>query len=93
MKVLQVKALRGPNIWSIRKCNLIEMVLDLEELEEQPTNKIPGFYERIQALIPSLYSHECSEGHEGGFFEVMNVLKDMKEVFLKGSKMGPGWDM
>ncbi len=69
MKVLQVKALRGPNLWSIRKCNLIEMVLDLEELEEQPTNKIPGFYERIQSLIPSLYTHECSEGHEGGFFE------------------------
>ena len=48
---------------------MIEMVLDLEELEEQPTNKIPGFYERIQSMIPSLYSHRCSEGHEGGFFE------------------------
>lgn len=44
------------------------MRLDLEELEELPTNKIPGFRERLEALIPSLYSHRCSEGVEGGFF-------------------------
>src|SRR5690606_10158832 len=31
--------------------------------------KIPGFRERIERLMPSLYSHRCSEGHEGGFFE------------------------
>jgi cyanophycin synthetase len=45
------------------------MRLDLEELEEQPTNKIPGFKERLEKLIPSLYTHRCSPGHEGGFFE------------------------
>jgi cyanophycin synthetase len=68
MKLAHVNILRGPNIWSIRRTNLIEMLLDLEELEELPTNKIPGFYERITALLPSLYSHRCSEGVEGGFF-------------------------
>lgn len=44
------------------------MVLDLEDLEFKPTNLIPGFSERLRHLIPSLYNHQCSEGHPGGFF-------------------------
>lgn len=43
------------------------MRLDLEELEELPTNKIEGFRERIELLIPSLITHRCSEGCHGGF--------------------------
>jgi cyanophycin synthetase len=69
MQVREIKVLRGPNFWSIKKTKLIQLLLDLEELEFQPTNKIPGFYERIQQLLPSLYDHQCSEGHKGGFFE------------------------
>ena len=69
MKILKIQALRGPNIWSIRKTKLIQMRLDLEELEFRPTNEIPGFKSRLQRLIPSLYTHFCSPGHEGGFFE------------------------
>src|SRR5436190_15532615 len=69
MQVREIKVLRGPNFWSIKKHKLIQILLDLEELEFQPTNKIPGFYERIQQLLPSLYEHQCSEGHKGGFFE------------------------
>lgn len=68
MKLREIKVLRGPNYWSITKHKLIQMLLDLEELEFRPTNKIPGFHERIQQLLPSLYEHECSEGHKGGFF-------------------------
>lgn len=45
------------------------MRLDLEETEHTPTNKIPGFSERIEALLPSMYTHRCSEGTEGGFFK------------------------
>ena len=69
MKIEKIQVLRGPNIWSIRRKKLIQMRLNLEELEEFPTNKIPGFRERIEELLPSMYSHRCSEGHEGGFFE------------------------
>src|SRR5438309_5986197 len=69
MKIVELKVLKGPNFWSIKKQKLIQMMLDLEELEEKPTNLIPGFYERIAALMPSLYNHFCSEGHPGGFFE------------------------
>ncbi len=45
------------------------MRLDLEETEHFPTNKIDGFRERIEQLLPSLISHRCSEGCIGGFFK------------------------
>jgi cyanophycin synthetase len=73
MKVIQVHALNGPNYWSSFRHQLIVMKIDLEELEHLPTNKINGFYERISEMIPSIYSHRCSEDHEGGF------LKRVKE--------------
>lgn len=68
MKIREINAMRGPNYWSIRRHKLIVMVLDLEEMEELPSNKIDGFPERLKAMFPSMYSHRCSEGCEGGFF-------------------------
>ncbi|WP_298147481.1 cyanophycin synthetase [Flavobacterium sp.] len=68
MKILKIQALRGPNIWSVQRKKLIQMRLDLEEMEEFPTNKIPGFRERIEKLIPTMIEHRCSEGTRGGFF-------------------------
>lgn len=69
MKIEKIQVLRGPNIWSITRKKLIQMRLDLEETEHFPTNKIEGFRERIEKLLPSLISHRCSEGCEGGFFK------------------------
>lgn len=69
MEIQSIQVLKGPNIWSIRRKKLIQMRLDLEDLEERPSNTLPGFRERIEELIPSLYDHRCSEGHKGGFFE------------------------
>lgn len=60
--------MRGPNYWSVRRHKLIVMVLDLRELEQRPTNKIDGFLERLKTMFPTMYSHRCSEGTEGGFF-------------------------
>ena len=68
MKVEEIKILRGPNYWSIRRTKLIQMRLDLEELEEKPTNKIEGFSKRIEEMMPTLYEHRCSEDEKGGFF-------------------------
>src|SRR3954463_7987901 len=68
MKIVEIKVLRGPNYWSIRRPKLIQMKLDLEEMEQKPTNAIPGFLERLKKLLPSLYEHRCSEGEPGGFF-------------------------
>ena len=61
--------MRGPNYWSIRRHKLIVMKLDIKELEDAPSNKIPGFSERLEKIFPSMYEHECSEGHPGGFFK------------------------
>lgn len=68
MKILKIQALKGPNIWSVSRKKLIQMRLDLEELEHRPTNKIEGFLERIQAMFPTMFTHRCSEGVDGGFF-------------------------
>lgn len=69
MKILEIKVLKGPNYWSVRRTKLIQMKLDLEEKENMPTNKIPGFRERLEKLLPSLYEHRCSVGKPGGFFQ------------------------
>ena len=68
MKIIKIQALRGPNIWSIRRKKLIQMRLDLEEIEQFPTNLIDGFRERLETMIPSLIEHRCSEGVRGGLF-------------------------
>ena len=68
MKILDIKIMRGPNYWSVRRHKLIQMRLDLEELEQSPTNKIEGFSERLEKLFPSMFSHRCSEEVAGGFF-------------------------
>lgn len=68
MKILKIQALRGPNLWSVQRKKLIQMRLDLEEMEQFPTNKIEGFRERIEAMFPTMIEHRCSEGVRGGFF-------------------------
>jgi cyanophycin synthetase len=68
MKILDIKAMNGPNYWSPTRHKLIVMLLDLEEMEQRPTDKIPGFLDRISAMMPTLYSHRCSEGVSGGFY-------------------------
>lgn len=67
MKILQTQTLRGPNYWSIRRSKLILVRLDLEDLAERPSNTIPGFYEGLVELLPSLVEHHCSPGCRGGF--------------------------
>jgi cyanophycin synthetase len=68
MDIRAINAMRGPNYWSVNRDKLIVMVLDLEDMEEKPTNKIPGFLERLEAMFPTMHSHRCSVGEPGGFF-------------------------
>ena len=67
MRILRIQTLRGPNYWSIRRHKLIVMRLDLEELANKPSNEIPGFYEGLVRVLPSLEEHFCSPGIRGGF--------------------------
>ncbi|MFM2047953.1 MAG: hypothetical protein RI955_499 [Bacteroidota bacterium] len=68
MNIIDIKVMKGPNYWSVRRHKLIVMRLDLEDMEQKPTNKIDGFLDRLQKLMPSMQSHRCSEGCDGGFF-------------------------
>ena len=69
MKIVEIKVLRGPNYWSVRRPKLIQMKLDLEEMEQKPTNLITGFRERLEQMFPGMFEHRCSVGTPGGFFE------------------------
>jgi len=69
MKILDIKVLRGPNYWSVSRKKLIQMHINLEEMEQRPTNLIDGFLERLVHLFPTMQSHRCSVGTDGGFFE------------------------
>jgi len=69
MKIVEIKVLRGPNYWSVRRPKLIQMKLDLEEMEQKPTNLIPAFRERLEQMFPGMFEHRCSVGTPGGFFE------------------------
>jgi cyanophycin synthetase len=69
MKIVNIKVMRGPNVWSNFRRKLIVLKLDIGQLEHFPTNRIEGFAERLETLMPSLHAHRCSADHEGGFFE------------------------
>lgn len=97
LKVLQTTVYRGPNVWA--RMPVIHYVLDIGELEERPTNKIPGFYEHITELLPSLYDHGCSLGRPGGFLQRMREGTWMGHVLehvalelqnLAGAEVGRG---
>jgi cyanophycin synthetase len=67
IKILRVTHLRGPNIWTYRP--VIEAWLDIGELEECPSNTLPGFNDRLTAWLPGLIEHRCGVGERGGFLE------------------------
>jgi len=67
MKILQTQTLRGPNYWSIRRSKIVLIRLDLEDLADRLSNTIPGFYDSLVAILPSLEEHYCSPGCRGGF--------------------------
>ena len=63
--IRDIVPLRGPNIWTYRP--VLEAWVDIGELEDFPSNKIPGFYQRLSAWLPSLIEHRCSYEERGGF--------------------------
>ncbi len=70
IQLLRVTYLRGPNIWTYRPA--LEVWLDLGELEDFPSNLLPGFTDRLVALLPALAEHHCGVGEPGGFLQRLN---------------------
>ena len=67
MEILEIRTLRGPNYWSGYWKKLIILRLDIGAYEDKPTDKIDGFYGRMNEVLPSLVTHGCSYQEEGGF--------------------------
>ena len=65
--LLRINYLRGPNIWTYRP--VLEVWLDLGALEDFPSNLLPGFNDRLTALLPALLEHHCGVGERGGFVQ------------------------
>ncbi|MEJ8846641.1 cyanophycin synthetase [Variovorax rhizosphaerae] len=63
----RIRYLRGPNLWTYRP--VLEVWLDLGRLEDFPSNLIPGFTDRLTALLPALIEHHCGVGERGGFIQ------------------------
>jgi cyanophycin synthetase len=69
MKILDTRVYRGPNLYALRK--VIRLRVDLGELEDYPTGRLPGFTDRLLELMPTLHEHTCSYGEPGGFVRRM----------------------
>ncbi len=64
LTIVESRVYRGPNVWSYEKS--IHLVVDLGVMESYPTDRIPGFTDRLMELLPGLERHACSRGHSGG---------------------------
>ncbi len=67
MVIQSIVYLRGPNIWTYYSA--LEAVVDIGDLEDCPSDVVPGLYERLVAWLPSLIEHRCSPGVRGGFLQ------------------------
>jgi len=67
IKFTRITYLRGPNIWTYRP--VIEAWVEIGELEQYPSNTIPGLTDRLTTWLPSLIEHRCGVGERGGFIE------------------------
>ena len=60
MTILETQIYRGANYWA--PMPVIRFLLDIGELEERPTNLIPGFYEHLTTTIPTMFEHRLEWG-------------------------------
>src|SRR5437660_3251004 len=71
IQIKRIKVMVGANIWAYRP--VLEILADIGKYEQLPSNKLPGFTERLVETIPTLWEHRCSEGRPGGFLERLRV--------------------
>lgn len=67
MKIVEVHAVEGPNIYCYRP--IIRLIVDLEDAASKNSRDLEGFCTSLLGLLPSLRSHRCSRGYPGGFLE------------------------
>jgi cyanophycin synthetase len=69
-RILEVRVYRGPNPYGYRP--VIRFKFDLGPLEQNPTNQIEGFTNRLLEIVPTLHEHGCCYGEPGGFVRRLN---------------------
>ncbi|MDQ3664289.1 MAG: cyanophycin synthetase, partial [Actinomycetota bacterium] len=67
LAIVETRVYRGPNVWSYGTA--IHLVVDLGSLEDYPTDRLPGFSDKLLELLPGLREHSCSRGKRGGLVE------------------------
>lgn len=67
IELLERRVYRGPSLYA--HFPVMRLTIDLGDLEDWPSSKIPGFNQRLVEALPSLRSHTCSVGVEGGFLQ------------------------
>ena len=65
--IIDIKYIYGPNMWTDFYIPIIEAWIDIGDLEDFPSDKIPGFPERLVSWLPGLMEHRCSYEEYGGF--------------------------
>ncbi|MEY4328926.1 MAG: cyanophycin synthetase, partial [Pseudomonadota bacterium] len=67
IEIIDIKYIYGPNMWTDFYIPIIEAWVDIGDLEDFPSDKIPGLPERLVAWLPGLMEHRCSYEEYGGF--------------------------
>jgi cyanophycin synthetase len=67
MRIVDIYALSGPNVYTHQPA--LVMKLHLEDLTGKESYDVPGFIDRLLALLPGIRKHYCAKGAEGGFLE------------------------
>ncbi|MHA2090775.1 MAG: cyanophycin synthetase [Candidatus Kariarchaeaceae archaeon] len=65
LEIVEQTTYKGPNRYSYGRG--LSLVVDIGDLEDEPSKSIPGFNEGLLDLIPSLHQHTCSYDKPGGF--------------------------
>lgn len=67
MRIIELRNYYGRNIYCHKP--VTKMIIDLEDLFNVTTDQLKGFNEKFISLFPSLKTHYCSTGYEGGFVD------------------------
>ncbi len=65
MRVLETGVFRGPHLFG--SLPMVRIQVDIGAMEDWPSDRLPGFNERLLALLPGLHKHGCSYHEPGGF--------------------------
>src|SRR3954454_9415171 len=70
MRITDIRALAGPNVYMYRPALIA--TLELDDLTEKESTNFPGFTDRLLTVLPGLRDHHCAKGEPGGFVEQLH---------------------